>query len=385
MSAGGAGRGAAGQRVAWSLCLVLAVSTGILGYLAFRRTPPGTPTPAPIPAASPAGPADVSATAATTPGGIVLESKGYLIPAHRIQISPKINGMIRRLRVQEGQRVTRGDVLAELEDTDYRAEYERSKGLRDAAWQRLLELYVGFRPRRSNRPRRNCGRTTAQLPQAKAEWERNASLVEHNAVPRQDFETCESKYRAMLRRTERLQFALKLMEDGPREERIEAARSDVRQMEGDVSKARWKLDNCTIRAPISGIILTKNAEEGNIVNPIAFQGSFSICDMADLSDLEVDLSIQERDIARIFPEQQCRIRGEAYPKREYRGWVSRLMPIADRAKGAVPVRVKVAVPEEEEGVYLKPEMAVTVSFYGAAHGGVEFQVHGRAAGRTSSR
>ena len=64
--------------------------------------------------------------------------------------------------------------------------------------------------------------------------------------------------------------------------------------------------NCTIRAPISGTILKKNAEEGNIVNPIAFNGSFSLCDMADLSDLEVDLSIQERDIARIFPGQKCK-------------------------------------------------------------------------------
>jgi multidrug resistance efflux pump len=84
--------------------------------------------------------------------------------------------------------------------------------------------------------------------------------------------------------------------------------------------------------------------------------------MADLSDLEVDLSIQERDIARVFVGQACQVRAEAYPDRTYRGVVSRLMPIADRAKGAIPVRVKLTVPAEEEGVYLKPEMGAVVTF-----------------------
>jgi hypothetical protein len=88
----------------------------------------------------------------------------------------------------------------------------------------------------------------------------------------------------------------------------------------------------------------------------------SICDMADLSDLEVDMKIQEREVARIFKGQRCRIRPNAYPERIYEGYVSRLMPIADRAIGAVPVRVKFTVPKEEEGVYLKPEMGAIVSF-----------------------
>ena len=118
--------------------------------------------------------------------------------------------------------------------------------------------------------------------------------------------------------------------------------------------------------PVSGTILKKNAEEGNVVNPIAFNGSFSLCEMADLSDLEVDLSIQERDVARVFKGQKCKIRAEAYRERTYEGYVSRLMPIADRAKGAVPVRVKVPVPADEEGVYLKPEMGVNVSFLSPA-------------------
>ncbi|MCO6456426.1 MAG: efflux RND transporter periplasmic adaptor subunit [Pirellulaceae bacterium] len=128
-------------------------------------------------------------------------------------------------------------------------------------------------------------------------------------------------------------------------------------------KAQWRLDNCTIRAPVSGTILRKNAEEGNIVNPVAFNGSYSLCEMADLADLEVELNIQERDIARVFRNQRCEVRAEAFPDRVYQGFVSRLMPIADRAKGAVPVRVKLNVPKDEEGVYLKPEMGAIVAFF----------------------
>jgi multidrug resistance efflux pump len=117
---------------------------------------------------------------------------------------------------------------------------------------------------------------------------------------------------------------------------------------------------------VTGTILTKKAEEGNIVNPSSFaQGgavSASLCDLADLADLEVDLNIQERDVAKVRQGQRCRVRVEAFPDRVYEGVVARLMPIADRSKGAIPVRVKVTVPREEEGVYLKPEMGAVVSF-----------------------
>jgi hypothetical protein len=107
------------------------------------------------------------------------------------------------------------------------------------------------------------------------------------------------------------------------------------------------------------------------VNPAAFNISASLCDMADLTELEVDMSIQERDIASVFKGQKCYVMPEAFQSygpflkvhpQGYEGVVSRLMPIADRAKGAIPVRVKITIPPDEEGVYLKPDMGVVVSF-----------------------
>ena len=140
----------------------------------------------------------------------------------------------------------------------------------------------------------------------------------------------------MERRVQRLQLALKLVEEGPRVERINVARAQVGQAEAELAKAEWRLDNCIIRAPISGTILKKNAEEGSLVNPIAMQGFYSLCEMADLSDLEVELTIQERDISKIFKDQKCKVRAEAFPDRVYEGYVSRLMPTADRGQGSDP-------------------------------------------------
>ncbi len=344
----------------WGISLLLAAALIVVGYFALaphseRARPAADPPPQ-----SPANLAPAAETADS--GALALEAKGYIIPVHQILVSPKVNGMIVRLPIQEGMRVKKGDVVAELEDTDYRADYEHAVACVEAARQRLLELQRGNRPEEISEAKAELAECEAQLEQLKTEYQRAKDLLPRKAISQQDYEVAESQYWAMFRRVERLRFALKLMKDGPRIERIDNARAELRQMEADVAKNKWRLDNCTIRAPVSGTILKKNAEEGNVVNPIAFNGSFSLCEMADLSDLEVDLSIQERDVARVFKGQKCKIRAEAYPERTYEGYVSRLMPIADRAKGAVPVRVKVAVPAEEEGIYLKPEMGVNVSF-----------------------
>jgi len=114
--------------------------------------------------------------------------------------------------------------------------------------------------------------------------------------------------------------------------------------------------------PISGTILTKIAEKGNIVNQLSFNLKGSLCDMADLSKMEVDLTIQERDFAKIFKGQKCKVSIEALPGVTYKGQVSRLMPIADRAKGAISVRVRLEAPKDDGS--LRPDMGVVVAFLG---------------------
>jgi HlyD family secretion protein len=318
------------------------------------------------PAAPPARVERPAPGASTAPpaakGDVVLEAKGYIVPAHQILVSPKVNGMIVQLNVEEGRHVAKGDVLAVLESTDYAADFARAKANARLMRERLRELENGNRPEEIKQAEADLHEAEALVPQLEAEYKRTTDLRRRNSVTQLDFELAESRYLAQVQRVERLKYSHKLMQLGPRQERIDVAKAELAQSEADVTKAEWRLGNCTIRAPITGTILKKNAEEGNIVNPSAFNGSFSLCDMADLSDLEVDLNIQERDISVVKVGQKCRVRAEAYPARIYDGYVDRLMPIADRAKGAIPVRVKIRIPAEEEGVYLKPEMGAIVTF-----------------------
>ena len=301
-------------------------------------------------------------SAAANKRDVVLEAKGYIIPAHQILVSPKVTGMIVQFNVEEGRHFNKGDVLAVLESTDYAADLRRAEANVRLMRERLRELTNGNRPEEIKAAEAEMQEAQAILPQLEAEYKRNAELRRRSSATQQEYELTESKYYAQIQRAQKLQYALKLMQLGPREERIEIAKAELAQAEADVVKAQWRLGNCTILAPVTGTILKKNAEEGNVVNPIAMNGSFSLCDMADLADLEVELFIQERDISVVQVGQQCRVRAEAYQDRIYHGVVDRLMPIADRGKGAIPVRVKLRVPPEEEGRYLKPEMGAIVTF-----------------------
>jgi HlyD family secretion protein len=358
----------------WLLCVLLLATTLWRGGPALNSAPADSDRDA-----ESDGVKEASQSASRSAGGqaapgvagtqngrrVVLESKGYIIAAHQILVSPKVSGTVTRLTFEEGKRVKKGDVLAEIEDVDYRTDFAHSLGECELARQKLLELEHGNRPEEIAQAKAQLQESEANLITLEADWKRMQQLREAKVSTPADYDASLSKFQAMNRQIERMRFAYNLMLAGSRKEKIDQAKADLQTAESNVEKAKWKLDNCKIRSPITGTILKKNAEEGNLVNPIAFSGSVSLCELADLSDLEVDLTVQERDISNVFKDQRCVVRSEAYPDRVYGGVVSRLMPIADRAKGAIPIRVKLTVPRDEEGVYLKPEMGAVVTFYAA--------------------
>ncbi len=361
-----------GGRLKWIIAAAIVLVGGGIGYRLFGAgagATSGSGSTAPANSAdNGAATSGDTATAKPDPvhGAVVLESKGYIIPVHEILVSPKVSGMIQKLDIIEGQHVDQGHILAVLEDIDYKADLEHAKAVLASAKQKSLELDNGSRPEEIREAKAELDESEAQVVQLKSQWERTKKL--HDAggpkvVTDNEYEIAWSTYLAMVRHVDRLKNAYDLMVQGPRQEKRDAAHADISQAEADVAKAQWRMDNCVVRAPISGTITKKNAEEGNIVNPIVFNGSYSICNMANLADLEVDLTIQERDISHVFVGQYCQVHTDAYPNRIYDGHVSRLMPEADRAKGAIPVRVKLNVPAQEEGVYLKPEMGAIVSFF----------------------
>lgn len=358
--AGGGGSG----KLPWALCFLLTLVCLYLGYAAYGPEAVTTDeADSPDSAAVATAPSSEASQASASAGAVVLESKGYVIPVHKILVTPQVSGRILKLQIEEGFKVNKGDILAEIESTEYQADYDRASATLARSRQQLLELENGARPEEIQQAEKESEETEADLAQWRSQHERNQGLMRQNLLTPQDYEQTEARFRSTERKLERLAYRLKLLRKGPREEVIESARADVRLIEADLVKAKWRLDNCVIYAPISGTILRKNAEQGNIVNPIAFSGSQSLCEMADLANLEIELNIQERDVSQVFKNQKCAVRAEAFSNRSYDGSVSRLMPIADRAKGAIPVRVRVTVPAEEEGVYLKPEMGAVVTFY----------------------
>lgn len=305
---------------------------------------------------------------------IALESKGYIVPISLIQVSPKVSGTVLQLNIKEGMAVEKDELLAVLESIEYQADFDRAQGAKRAANSRLDVLQI-YRPDEILQSRAELDDAKAQLEEKTSKYTRAMQLKQRGAISPEDFEIAESSYRSLKARVQRLQNVHDWMsKQGPRDAQIEGVLAERKQADADITKAKWKLDNAEVRAPIKGIILSKKTEEGNIVNPSAFSNglSASLCEMADLHELEVDLAIAERDIAKLFKDQDCRIRAEAFPNRIYHGHISRIMPMADRSKSAVPVRVKInfpatdakgkALPMDEQGQYLRPEMGAIVTF-----------------------
>ena len=304
---------------------------------------------------------------------IKLESKGYIVPIRLVQVSPKISGTVVKLNIEEGKFVEKGFVLAVLEDVEYRSDYQRALGTMRAAEARINELEK-YRQDEIDQAKAELDDASAQYEQTSSKYTRTVSLKQRGAVSPEDFESAEGGYLSMQSRVKRLQLAHKMMQKGPRDAKIAAMKAEHQQAMADLKKAKWKLGNTRVEAPVAGIILSKKAEEGNLVNPSAFSSGLaaSLCEMANLYEMEVDLAIAERDIAKVFKDQECRIRAEAFPDRFYAGHVSRIMPMGDQGKSSVPVRVLIKfpaldvrgqpLPMEKQAEFLRPQMGAIVTF-----------------------
>jgi HlyD family secretion protein len=360
----------------WGVSFVLLLTTTAFGYRAYRvgglaaessgrdeKKQAGKDSPLP----------SGSTTAAV--GDVVLQAKGYVIPISLVQVSPKVGGQLIEIdpRFREGARFKEGEILAKIEDIDYQAEYDQALSSYLASRERYTETKK-VQPEEIKMAEQELEEAKQNTTQLKLDLDRNKRLMVGSALAQRDMEIARFTYEANASRVRRLESALRMVRDARREARLMASEFDKWTAEGILDKARWRLENTIIRAPITGTILTKKAEKGNIVNPSAFSSgiSASLCEMANLRELEIDLSIQERDIAAVKDDQPCLVMPEAYQSdkeflalhpRGYEGKVSRLMPTADRAKGAVPVRVLILdIPESEEGRFLRPDMGALVSF-----------------------
>lgn len=292
----------------------------------------------------------------------LLSAGGYIIARNQVEVGAKITGRVVALEVKEGDVVRAGQVIARLDDEEIRAQVRQAEANLAAARARLAELEAGSRPQEIDRARAEMLRAEADLKNAEANLRRLERLVEAGVVDRQRLDDARARYEMAAAALRAAQENYELARIGPRPEQIELARAQVQQAESQLAYARAQLENTVIRAPVSGTVLDRYVDLGEMVT-IGFTSTRgakqALVSLADVTDLQVELDISEADIARVALGQPTTITPDAYPDRHYRGVVEYISAVADRQKATIKVKVKVLDPDE----YLRPDMGAKVTFY----------------------
>jgi HlyD family secretion protein len=353
-----AARPPAPSRLPWLLCLALAGTTGYLGYrLATAPQPSADDTPAPAVTGTTADPGDSAAAPSDSRG---LLSGGFIVPVRRVQVSPKVGGQAVRMFFQEGDFVEKGQPVAIIDPKKYEYAYERMKATAAqmrADWERAKN---GWREEEKSQAENSWREAVENRDQLRDELDRLRRA--RNAASAEDLVKAESRLLQAGLKARQLEEMFKMMTRGTRQEDIDKAYHAWKNAEAMRDDMKYDLDNTVVVAPVSGTILKKYAEEGNMVRPEAFSNglSASLYDMANLKELEVDIDVPERDIEVVHKGQRCEVWAEAFPKRVYGGYVSRLMPEAERSKASIYVRVRIEIPDNDD--LLRPQMRARVRF-----------------------
>lgn len=293
--------------------------------------------------------------------GVILNANGYIVAAHKIEVSSKVVGKIAWIGVDKGDHVKEGQVLVRLEDEEYRAQLTQARGQLASLEARLAEAVAGSRPEEIAEARANWEQAIADLENAKISLSRAENLAGQGVVARQALDDAKARYDAQAARVASLQKRYDLVRLGPRKEQVDALRGQVEQARGMVAFAETQLANTVIKAPVSGTILERAVEKGEFLTT-SFVGERGakgyVVSLADLNDLEVELDISQNDFAKLGSSQRGTVTTDAYPDRKYEGIIRQISPEANRQKATVQVKVKIVNPD----AYLRPDMNASVAF-----------------------
>jgi HlyD family secretion protein len=296
-------------------------------------------------------------------GGIVLSATGYIVAHHKITVNSKVTGRVAWIGVEKGDKVKEGQVLVRLEEEEFRALYNQAKGAAENARAYLQEMENGSRPEEIAQARHNLDEARAMLADDQLTLGRTKDLWAQGVLSKQALDDATAKFGADEQRVNSLEKAFQLAQLGPRKEEIARARGALGQSEGQMSYQKSQLDATLIRAPVSGTILDRTAEKGELVTAQFASGAAggpqgSVVTLADLNDIQVELDIAQDDFAKLGSRQQGIVTVDAFPDRKYNGVIAQISPEANRQKATVQVKVQIVNPDD----YLRPEMNATVKF-----------------------
>jgi HlyD family secretion protein len=303
---------------------------------------------------------------AGSPGDTVLSASGYVVAHHKIAVGAKVMGRVAWIGVEKGDRVQQGQVLVRLEDNDFRAQSNQARANLASAQARLDQLRTGSRPQEKLKDKAGVLQAEATLRNAEAEYERSEKLYRAGVSSKAELDRAVAQRDTARALLDSARQSSAMTDMGPRVEEIRAAEAQVRQMKAALDYAETQLAATEIKAPISGTVLQRIVERGEMVSPSSFGGDSgtrtSVVALADLQDLQIELDISQTDFARLKMGQRAEIIPEAFPNLKYTGFIAEIAPEANRAKATVQVKVKVEDPNEQ----LRPEMNARVNFLGDA-------------------
>lgn len=267
---------------------------------------------------------DVATVAAAYPSAAIAElnATGRVVAARRASVSSKGTGRLEWLGVQEGQRVQAGEVIARLENRDVAAQRDQAQAQVQAA-------------------RANLGQGEAELDDAGAALKRARDLAQQSFISGSALDAAEARHNKA-------------------RAAIETLRAQIAVAEANARAAGVAYDQTLIRAPFTGIVLTKSANVGDIVTPFSSASGTTgaVVTMADMETLEVEADVSESSIAKIRVGQPAEIQLDAFPDLRLLGQVSRIVPTVDRSKATL--LVKVSFVERDERVL--PDMSARIAF-----------------------
>ena len=252
-----------------------------------------------------------------------LNGSGYITPRRRATIAAKITGRVTGVFFDEGTRVKEGQLLATLDDSDYKRALDAAKADRDSTQAAIADLEVQLR--------------NAEIELRRAEQLRDSGVQTQEALD--NARTNADSLRA----------------------KIALAKVQVAAAETRIAVAQQAVDNCTIRAPFPGIVVSKDAQVGEMVSPVSAGGGFTrtgIATIVDMKSNEIEVDVNESHIARVKEGQLVKATLDAFPNDPYDAKVRTVIPTADRQKATVKVRISFLKLDDK----ILPDMGVKVAF-----------------------
>lgn len=267
---------------------------------------------------------------------VQLAASGYVVAQRRAAVSSKATGRLLELRVREGSTVKAGELIARLDASDVGAALAASEAGARQAEAALKQAEAALTQAR------------AQQTQADEDLKRVRGLAAQSFVSPQAVDAAEARAATARSGTAAAQAAL-----GTAQAAIGVARAQVRVQQ--VGR-----DSTEIRAPFDGVVLSKNANVGDLITPFsnASGTSGAVVTLADMATLEVEADVSESNVGKLKLEQPVEITLDALPGERFRGNVARIVPTVDRAKATVMTKVRF----EKLDPRILPEMSAKVGF-----------------------